>query len=72
MDYRTTTIRIPEDMAEALELAARVDEVSVSQAIRNAIEDYLRSKTLNQDFQNRLSVLFESERNTYKKLSKKR
>ncbi len=59
-------------MAEALELAARVDEVSVSQAVRNAIDDYLDAKKLNADFQERLSALFASERDTYKKLSRKR
>lgn len=44
MSYRTTTIRIPETTAKALELAARTENISVSEAVRNAIEKYIDIK----------------------------
>lgn len=71
MTNRITTIRIPENTAKAIELAARTENISVSEAIRKSIDWYIDLKRKDPDFQKRLSLLFESERDTYETLKKK-
>lgn len=57
-------------MAKALELAARTENISVSEAVRNAIEKYIDIKREDSDFQKRLTELFEDEREVFEKLAK--
>ena len=49
------TLRLPVDQADALELVAQVDGVSVSQAVRDAIESHIESRRGDDGFQQRLA-----------------
>ncbi len=66
---RTITIRMQETTAESLELVARADNLSVSEAIRVAINEYIDTRRADPDFQKRLTDLFESERDVFEKLA---
>ena len=66
---RTTTIRMQETTAESLELVARADNLSVSEAVRVAINEYIDTRRADPDFQKRLTDLFESERDVFEKLA---
>lgn len=48
---KAMTLRLPADQADALEMVAQVDGVSVSQAVRDAIE----SRQADDAFQERLA-----------------
>lgn len=65
-----TTIRMQPPTAEALELVARADNLSVSEAVRVAIDEYIDARKADPDFQKRLSELFEAEREVFEKLAK--
>ncbi len=56
--------------AEALELVARTDNLSVSEAVRVAIDEYIDARKADPDFQKRLSKLFEAESEVFEKLAK--
>ena len=58
-----------ETTAESLELVARADNLSVSEAIRVAINEYIDTRRADLDFQKRLTDLFESERDVFEKLA---
>ncbi len=53
------TLRLADDQAALLEAMARVDEVSVSEAIRAAIDAQLAARRADPDFQLRLHRLIE-------------
>ncbi len=51
---KAMTLRLPPDQAEALEVVAEVDGVSVSEAVRDAIENHIESRRADDGFQERL------------------
>ncbi len=51
---KAMTLRLPADQAEALEVVAEVDGVSVSEAVRDAIENHIESRRADDGFQERL------------------
>ncbi len=53
------TLRLADEQAALLEAMARVDEVSVSEAIRVAIDAQLEARRADPDFQIRLHRLIE-------------
>ena len=53
---KAMTLRLPADQADALELVAQVDGVSVSQAVRDAIESHIDIRRADDGFQQRLAV----------------
>ena len=52
---KAMTLRLPAEQADALELVAQVDGVSVSQAVRDAIESHIDSRRADDRFQQRLA-----------------
>jgi len=52
---KAMTLRLPAEQADALELVAQVDGVSVSQAVRDAIESHIDSRRADDGFQQRLA-----------------
>ena len=68
-DKRTTTVRMEASTAEALELVARTDNLSVSEAVRVAVNEYIDSRRADPEFQKRLTNLFEAERDVFEKLA---
>lgn len=67
---RTTTIRMPSATAEALEVVARADNQSVSEAVRGAIEEHLDARRADPAFRERLDALFEADREVFERLAK--
>ena len=52
---KAMTLRLPAEQADALELVAQVDGVSVSQAVRDAIDSHIDSRRADDGFQQRLA-----------------
>ncbi|MDA8076730.1 MAG: ribbon-helix-helix protein, CopG family [Actinomycetota bacterium] len=67
---RTTTVRMPSATAEALEVVARADNQSVSEAVRLAIEEHIEARRGDRAFRERLDALFEADREVFERLAK--
>lgn len=64
------TLRLPEEQAQELEALARVEGVSVSEEIRDAITDRVANKLQDEEFQARLKRLMEQERSVLERLAR--
>lgn len=53
---KAMTLRLEAEQAEALELVAEVDGVSMSEAVRDAIESHIETRRADDGFQERLSA----------------
>jgi hypothetical protein len=53
---KAMTLRLPAEQAEELEFIAEVDGVSVSEAVRDAIESHIESRRADDGFQERLAA----------------
>lgn len=56
MTTRTTTIRIPKEMAEEVETVARADSTSTSAVIRTAIAEHIERRKADPAFRARLAA----------------
>ena len=63
------TLRLPEDQAQDLETLARVDGVSVSEEIREAIAARVEARRADGEFQERLQRLMAQERDVLARLA---
>ena len=54
MDQKAMTLRLPAEQAEALEKVAEVDGISLTEAIRDAIDAHIVERTADDAFQERL------------------
>ena len=52
---KAMTVRLPAEQAAALEMVADVDGVSMSEAVRDAIESHIDNRRADSDFQERLA-----------------
>jgi predicted transcriptional regulator len=66
---KVTTIRQPADQADELEFIARVDGVPMSEAIREAVADYIQVRRADPAFQQRLRERIDADRNILKRLA---
>lgn len=66
---RSTTLRLSDIQAEELELVARVDGISVAQAVKTAIEQYIAGQRSDREFQERLGKLLAADRDLAQRLS---
>ncbi|WP_420637783.1 ribbon-helix-helix protein, CopG family [Candidatus Poriferisocius sp.] len=66
---RAMTLRLPAEQAEALEFLAEVDGVSVSQAIRDAVESHIEARRADHDFQERLAASVERHKRILDRLA---
>lgn len=62
MSTKVTTVRLPEDMAQQLDLVARVDGHSVTAIINAAIQRYLNERTVTTEFRAAAAALIGRER----------
>lgn len=67
---KTTTIRLEDDQARALDALAMADEMSVSEVIREAINDRIEKRRADKDFQARLQAAVERNREALDLLAK--
>lgn len=51
---KTLTLRLPDEQAAELEAIARIDEATVSEEIRDAINDRIAARRADKEFQRRL------------------
>jgi predicted DNA-binding protein len=63
------TMRLPEDKAAELEAVARADGVSVSEAVREAIDSHIEARRKDKNFQARLSRLIEDNQRVLDRLA---
>jgi predicted transcriptional regulator len=70
MTTKMLTLRLPEDQARDLETLARVEGVSVSEEIRDAIAARVEAKRQDAAFQERLQRLMKQERAVLERLAR--
>jgi hypothetical protein len=66
---KTMTLRLDDERAATLELVARADEQTVTEAVRVAIDAHIEERRRDKDFRERLRQRHEEERALYERLS---
>jgi hypothetical protein len=67
---KTMTLRLDDERAATLELVARADDQSVTEAVRVAIDAHIEERRRDKDFKERLQRRHEEERALYERLSR--
>jgi hypothetical protein len=67
---KTMTLRLDDERAATLELVARADDQSVTEAVRVAIDAHIEERRRDKDFMERLQRRHEEERTLYERLSR--
>ncbi len=70
MATKTITLRLPREQADEIEMIARVDDISVTQAVRDAILTHVEARRQDNDFMSRLKGFMEQERAVLDRLAK--
>ena len=69
MATKVTTLRLPDYMAAELSAVARADEITVSEAVREAIEKHIAERRADKDFQERVKELLQEDQEVLKRLA---
>ncbi len=69
-DTKAMTVRLPSEQHAELEAIAEVDEVPVSEAVRDAIERHIRAKRGDKQFRERLRRRMERHREILERLAR--
>ena len=67
---KAMTLRLEEDLARELEAVARVEDITVSEAVRRAITDHVRAKRTDRAFQKRLDRFMDENRAILERLAR--
>jgi len=67
---KTMTLRLTDEQAAMLELVARADGQSLTEAVRVAIDGHIAERRGDEDFKERLRRRHEEERALYERLSR--
>ena len=67
--HRAMTLRLLAEQADALEMVAEVDGVSMSEAVRDAIENHIDNRRADAGFQERLAASMERHRRILDRLA---
>jgi predicted transcriptional regulator len=67
---KTMTLRLDDELAATLELVARADNQSVTEAVRTAIDAHIAVRRNDKDFKERLRRRHEEERALYERLAR--
>jgi hypothetical protein len=70
MTIRTRTLRLPVEQAEALEAIAGVDEISINEEIRRAVEAHIEARRQDADFRARLQASITRNREILERLAR--
>jgi predicted DNA-binding protein len=70
MDHKALTLRLPAEQAEALEKVAEIDETSVTEAIREAIDAHIAQRVADEEFQRRLKASMDRHQRVLDRLAK--
>jgi hypothetical protein len=63
------TLRLTDEQAATLDLVARADDQTVTEAVRTAIDAHIEGRRRDTDFKERLRRRHEQERALYERLS---
>jgi len=66
---KTMTLRLTDEQAATLDLVARADDQTVTEAVRTAIDAHIEGRRRDKDFKERLRRRHEEERELYKRLA---
>ena len=66
---KAMTLRLPSEQADALGLVADVDGVSMSEAVRDAIESHIENRRADEGFQQRLAASMERHKRILDRLA---
>ena len=69
MATKTLSLRLPEEIATEITVVARANGVSVSMAIRLAVEDYVAAQRADRAFRGRLTNRLEEDRELLERFS---
>jgi metal-responsive CopG/Arc/MetJ family transcriptional regulator len=69
MSVKVMTVRIDEEMAAELATVARIDEMPVSDAVRDAIAKHIASRRTDPEFKKRIRELIEEDSKTMRRLA---
>lgn len=69
MTRKNMTLRLPLDQADELEVVARADGISISDAVREAISEHIERKRRDKRFQSRLRLVLERDREILDRLA---
>lgn len=67
---KTMTMRLPDAQAAELEVVARADNSSVSEAVRTAIGEHIDRRRNDRDFKARLREIMEQDREILERLAR--
>ena len=66
---KTMTLRLSDEQAANLEAMARVDEMPVSEAVRVAIDERIKARRTDKEFQARIKRMLQEERAVLERLA---
>jgi predicted transcriptional regulator len=69
MATKVLSLRLPEEIATEITAVARANGVSVSKAIRYAVEDYVAAQRADKAFKSRLKKRLEEDRELLERLA---
>lgn len=67
---KNMTLRLSAEQAEELEAVARAEEISVSDAVREAITEHISRKRADKEFRERLRAVMERDREILERLAR--
>jgi hypothetical protein len=67
---KTMTLRLNAEQAAELDAIARVDEVPVAEAVRQAIDDRIKTRRNDKKFQDRLRRIIDEDRQILERLAR--
>lgn len=69
MPIKVMTVRLEQGLADELAAVARVDEMTVSDVVREAVAEYVAERRADPEFQKRLKKRLEADRQILKQLA---
>jgi predicted DNA-binding protein len=69
MATKVLSLRLPEEVATEIAAVARADGVSVSRAIREAIEQHIATRRADKTFKERLQQRLKEDREIFERLA---
>lgn len=70
MAVKAMSLRLPEEKAAELAAIARTDNMPVSEAVREAIDNHIAAKRADKNFQKRLKKRLEEDREVLERLAR--
>ena len=70
MTTRARTLRLPAEQAETLEAIAGIDEISINEEIRRAVDAHIEARRSDPEFRRRLKASLKRNREILERLSR--